>query len=288
VRALIEIKPEMLSVNALLAFCMTLLACSISPAECVPPHYREAQVWEKSKTTVLMAVSMQLRDFAPSRLVCLAAAFKQKYPGRSDISIMIFSSHEVAKRYTVGRGDYGPVKGAKQRQLQSYVYWIRQLHAIYVYDNEKREEYIEIKSLGSDFDSPYDTRIDLPSVESPHCRLEMDGRCLLAIEEILYPADLLKAGVSGTVTLTGTILRNGKIADVKVNDGVVKPGEPRYKLVDEAMKILNSWRFEEAKRQSAFQLSFVYQFDPSLPERGWSTATFALPNQVTISGRTYK
>lgn len=73
--------------------CLILLLVQISFAQCKPPKYRKGFVLADSKSRVWMGISIQLEDFAPEKLVCLAAALKKHYHDSKEINILIFSSH---------------------------------------------------------------------------------------------------------------------------------------------------------------------------------------------------
>jgi len=234
-----------------------------------------------------MAISIQLSDFVPERLVCLAGAFKHHYQDRENVTILIFSSFDAAKRYLPIQPDYLLAKGARQQKFQSHAWWVSQLHATYFYSADKRQEYIIIKPLGSEGErpeEPYDTRIDLPVATTPHCRLEISSRCLLALEAIHYPGDALKAKASGTVTLAGKFARDGKLAGIQVAVANGNPADKTELLTKSALQNLKTWRLEKAQHPDAFRITFSYGIDSSLPHRGEVDVKLALPNQVSIRG----
>lgn len=204
--------------RGLLACCLALLAPASSYGQCVAPEYRAGRVLEDSASTVLATVSMPLSDFAPGRLVCLAAALMKQYLGRTRITILVFSSEDAARYYhgDVQAGDFGPPKNAIEAMLQDATWSAKQLHALYSYDAGKREEYIALKPLGFSSALPHDTRITLPVVMLPSCRLEVRDRCLLALDTISYAAGAYQAKMSGSVTLAGTITRDGSITRIEV------------------------------------------------------------------------
>lgn len=253
-------------------------------AKCEPPRYNIGQVWEQSTSAVLMSASLRVADFSPQRLVCLAEALKEKYAGRNHIDILIFSSLDAARRYSPAQADYATTIEKNGKAYDPHWFFARQLHAKYFYDGAQQEEYIDIKPMGSDGQGPYDTRIKLPVAATPHCRFEINHRCLLALEDIVYPGDALKEKVSGAVTLTGTIARDGQTIVIQVAGVNARPNEKTELLSKAALQNLKTWRFEEAHNQDALRITFSYVIDPSLPHRGEVGVKLALPNQVTISG----
>lgn len=270
--------------RTLLACCIALLAFAAASAKCTAPRYREGQLWENSDSTVLMSVSVPLQDFAPERLICLAQAFRDRYQERKSITILIFSSPEAAKRYLPRQADNLPPKTIKEQRLQSSAFWLSQLHGLYSYNVDAHQEYLDIRPVGSDIEGPFDTRIDLPVATTPHCRFETSGRCLLALEDVTYPSDALKARISGTVTLTATIASDGKIKGIHVAHASANPAEKMEILSKAAAHDLATWRLEGAPHEDPFQITFSYVIDTTLPRPGDVTVKVALPNQVTIRG----
>lgn len=274
----------------LLAFlCWVGFAASAS-ARCPALQYHKGQVWEDSPSNVFMSVSIPLDDFAPSRLICLAEDFKKRYHDRKSITILIFGSRDAAVRYTPSPPDYAPANGLKEQKLQNPNFWRSQLHGFYLYDTDKREDYLDIRPFGSDAEGgPYDTRINLQAVEKPVCRLEVSGRCLLALQHISYPDAALSEKVSGTVTLSGSITRGGRIANVKATEIHVDPPAKQETLVNEAIQNLETWRVEAKSTQDPIRITYSYVIDPSLnipvAYHRNVDVQLRLPNQITIRGR---
>jgi hypothetical protein len=213
----------------------------------------------------------------PDRLVCLAKALKYKYRDRGSISVYIFSSYGAAKRYFPFPAvvDFSSVEPLK---------WARQMHASYFYDVSKGEEYLEVMPLGASQGGIYDTRIDLPVVSKPQCRLELNHRCLVALDEITYPTRAVEAKISGLVTLTGTIARDGLMRDIQLVESNVNPGSGREQLVNEALHNLASWQFASGGHRDTVRITYRYILDPSLTFPG-PAVEVALPDQVVIRAR---
>ena len=65
--------------------CLALCWVVVASAQCHPPHYRDGSIWVDDPDLVFITISMPLRDFTPSKLVCLAASLKQRYKDRSRV-----------------------------------------------------------------------------------------------------------------------------------------------------------------------------------------------------------
>jgi hypothetical protein len=242
-------------------------------AECRAPSFREGYVWEDSQSSVMMNISLRTSDFAPERLVCLAAALKHRYSDRKQISIVMFSSFAGAKKHTV------PFFGDSPKPR---VNWSLQNHAIYSFDADKREEYVEIMPFGQN--RSFETKINLPVTSTPHCTLEMAGRCLLALASIEYPWNALKSKVSGTVTLEAVIARDGTVTGVRSIGPGVQPHEGQHLLVNAALQNLRTWYFEAGPHQDPIRIAYSYTIDSS-GTAGHSSFQFDLPSKVEIRGR---
>lgn len=223
-----------------------------------------------------MYISIRPGDFSLDNLICLAQNLKESHPEWKSAMIVIFSSHNAAKYYQLSSVENLP--GAV---------WGKQLHAEYDFDAGAHEKYLLIMPLGdkksSSFNT-YTTRIDLPVATTPHCHLEMNGRCLFMLEDPKYPSDASKAKISGTVTLTGTIARDGKMTDVQVAEASSTPSEGKDLLMREAVNNLKTWRLEPAQRQDTIRTTYSYTIDRSLPQKGQTDVQLALPNEITIRG----
>jgi len=104
------------------------------------------------------------------------------------------------------------------------------------------------------------------------------------LRNIFYPAAALKQKTSGSIALTGTIARSGKITDIKVAEVNVEPAEGRDLLANEAVRNLMTWRFEPREHEDALRIAYTYTIDNALPYRGQTQIQWALPNEVTIKG----
>lgn len=239
---------------------------------CSVPKYREGHVWEDTPSSLMMNISIRIADFAPARLVCLAKALQRRYSDRTQISIPIFSSRAAAKHYThVFGGDFV----GKPR-----VMWELQMHALYSFDADKRQDYMAIMPFGSS--GQFETRINLPATVIPKCTLEITDRCLLALDDLKYPWDALNTKASGTVTVVGVIARDGMVKDVALAPEP-NPGEIHGLLVEAALKNLKTWRFETASHSDPIRIAYSYIIETS-GSAGHTSFQFDLPRKVEIRG----
>jgi len=257
-----------------LATCIILASGASAYTQCPAPQYRKGIVWEDSKSTVNMYISIRLRDFSPSRLVCLAKSLRERYRDRKSITIYIFSSREAAKHWV----------SMQQEETRKHAELGAEMHGAYFCDADKHEEYLLIipDPRKSYIGAPFDTRIDLPISGTPQCRLQMNSRCLLAFRHPNYPSEALKVKASGTVTLTGTITRDGKMTDVRIAEAAANPPEGRASLANSTLENLKAWRFEPAQHKDAVRITYSYKIDASLASKGQVDVDFALPSQIVI------
>jgi len=263
-----------------LATCLAFGTGTYAVASGGVPRYRTGIVWEDSKSKVVMQISIRLDDFAPGKLVRLAELLKDRYRDHEYIGILIFSSHYAAVHCNpVPYGD-----GSRTREGDRSQSCLEQLHANYSYDAKKSEEHLDIiPGRGAVDGGTWATRIDLPLVGTPQCRLQINGRCLIALSDFLYPSDALKTKASATITLTGTITQRGSMDDVRIVEAVTNPRDERGLFVKEALHNLRTWRFEGAPRRDGVRITYRYAIDASLAPGG-KNVQFALPDEVVISG----
>lgn len=65
------------------------------------------------------------------------------------------------------------------------------------------------------------------------------------------------------MTLTGTIARDGKMADIRVAETNVIPTEGKDELADVVKRNLSSWRFAAAPHSDAIRLTYLFRTDAS-------------------------
>ena len=249
---------------------LMLSAASIFCAECDPPHYREGAIFADRDSVLVQSISMPLVDFTAGKLVCLATALKERYRDYHHITISIFSSHEASRTLIYG-----------QESNHETMKTLSQMHAEYSFDAGKHEDYVEIMPTGAlpgnsfPRPGPFSTRIDLPAETTPHCNLEIDNRCLIALQQFPYPAKLLNGKPSGSVTLAATITRAGKVDHIRVVKAESISASP-------AIQNLASWRLEPGPRDESIQITYSYAIDDSLRQMDGMQVQWALPIAVSI------
>jgi hypothetical protein len=251
-------------------------------AACVPPAFEIGQSVSETQSLVILNVSVQPIDFTRQRLVCLAEVLRQRYREASRISVLIFSSPEAARDYTVVRGDDAPPVHGRYDASANV---IRQLHASYEYSSEDSENFIVLKPLGNDRGGPFDTRIDLPVTAPTKCDYEIRSRCLVALDEVVYPIEALLAHTVAAVPLTATIDKDGAVINVR-EAGSAKGRSPAESvLAQEAAENLRTWRFEASQHIDRLRVIYRYQINGTVPPRGGSVrVTLRLPSQVVVQG----
>jgi TonB family protein len=240
-------------------------------AQCRPPHYREGAMLADSNSVLVQSISIPLVDFTPRKLVCLATSLKERYRDYHYITINIFSSHEASRTLIYG-----------QESNRETMETLSQMHAEYSFDVDKHEDYVEIMPTGafpgSSFPrpGPFSTKIDLPASFPPHCQLEIDNRCLIALESPSYPDQAQKRKASGTVALAARITRTGKVDRIRV---------VRAESISESAAIQNlaSWRLEPGPRDEPLRITYSYAIDNSLRHTDGMQIQWALPNAVSIT-----
>lgn len=240
---------------------------------CPAPPFRAGKVLVDSPSEIDLHISISLQDFAPGRLICLATELKQRYGGRN-VWAAIFSSHEAAVAYSPVTVEENPVFRAAQAKL----------HAFYTYDKAKEEDQLLILPDGLNHQpgSPLTTRIDLPVDGTASCRVELDSRCLLDFRHMDYPSVQAFEQLSGTVTLSGNVGRDGRLSNMMFLDANVNPPERQSLLVDWAKQNFCTWRFEVAKHKDPVRITYHFEISDPFPAWPETHVSFRLPSDVTI------
>lgn len=255
----------------LLVVALALITNTGIAAECRVPRYRVGHVWEDNRASIMLNISIRMSDFAPDKLLCLSDALKRQYANRQRILIMMFSSHDAAKNYTTPIETYtiGPRTN-----------WSRSNHATYAFNADKRDESLILMPIGQI--STFATKIELPAASPPPCALQIAGRCLLGLDEIVFPEEARKSTASGTVTLEGVIDRRGQVRQLRVVDTEHSADASDSSFGRAALQNLSTWRFAPAREPTALRIAYeyliAYESISSFPDN----IRFDLPHKVGI------
>ena len=258
-----------------------LAVATSAAAECTQLSYHVGRNYiEPNGWKGLIQVSLRPGDITVDNLVCMADGFRTHHPEWADIMLLFFSSEEAADNWQPGYGDSDVLLPTEK--------WDSEMRAAYILDVTNPEEHLDIMPLGwNDGADEYNTRIDLPNATTPpHCRLEIKDRCLLAFTLPAYP-DAWKRSVSGAVTFSGRIGRDGKMAGIRVAEAESTPPDAQTFLIREALANLKTWQLEPRLSEDTFEITYSYVIDPSgraeQPE-----VQLALPDRITISASPHK
>jgi hypothetical protein len=254
----------------LAAVCLAHVLVTCGFALCHAPKYRQGLTLVDSKSEAVANISIDLKDFTPSKLSCLAGILNDRYRGRKRITVSIFSSPEAAT-HSMAVLPPEPTKVDYER--------LAQLHAYYLYDAETREDYIVLMPdpmIGNP-NAPTNTKINLTALAAPACKLEINNRCLLKFQHIR----LTGQDESGSITLSARIERNGSVSSVRVIDGNTNPSSPQHALAYFALQNLKSWHFERSQHEDAIKIVYSLEHVDRPLEHG-ENVEFMLPDKVRI------
>jgi TonB family protein len=227
-------------------------------ADCVVPTYRTfLNTIGPEGGSANLSVSPD--DFSVATLLCLANALNRQHPDWKRVSVFIFSSDREAS-------DYSGIQVAARSDVA------RAVRARLEFDGAARALTLMPIGVGSDYfvHAPgppalqelwgprlYDTTIRIPSTAAPACRLAIQRRCLLALEAFAYPEEAVRDQFAGTVTIRGTVGRDGRVTG-EVVDGSKNPVIERA-----ALHNVSTWWVDPAPREDHFQITFTYVIDPA-------------------------
>ena len=228
-----------------------------------------------------MSISVPRQDLAPNRLVCLASSLRESYSDRSEIVVSVFSSLRAASH------SIGALSG--QEDTKENLDAFAQLHARYVFSAQRHEDYVETIPMHEPYTRRemklYNTRIDLPTADIPPCHLQVNGRCLIALNDVAYPYEALKRGVVGLVTVRATIGRSGTISGIRIVKVQSATAHAKNLLEKAAVENLSSWRAEPGQRTESIRITYSFMIDDSLPNKGQTQVQWSLPSDVVVKGK---
>jgi hypothetical protein len=218
-----------------------------------------------------------------------------------DVVLLLFSSEEAALKFDAGgMSDFRVVVDATGKAVDSEDIgrFRKELRGLYLLDVRHFQEYLTMTPVGLKGGDLYDTQINFPVSASPHCRLEVSNRCVLALQPFIYPKEELKAHTSAAVTLIGAVAKDGTVS-ASIDPNGAHPAIPDDPLARAALNNLMTWWLEPAASQATFQITYSYVIDPALTanridrtlsnqplaqEGGVVDVQLSLPTQITIRG----
>ena len=201
-----------------------------------------------------------------------------EYFATSDVLVLIFHSREAATWFDpTGMSDGPGFRGDLRAQIE-----LREGSAtVRITPIGMMSPYFQPTWRGDAIigEAVYDTRLPLPLPLTPHCRLEIDDRCLLALSTLQYPADLANAGIAGEVSVYVTADRTGLRTTVVAEKSAIPAA-----LVQAAIENLKTWRLEVSTHATTFRVTLVYVLDGAFHGL-YPDVAFDLPGRVTIRAR---
>jgi TonB family protein len=296
-------------VTLVIAALMSLLTASPAVAACTEPRYQTGRDFTNDQLgLVALHVAVDRSDLSVERLACLAEHLRDRNPHWKRGSVLIFGSLSAARDFVGGNVEV-PYQGRASNPRQQAVldaFWDsqRQLRATYAFDVDKAEQSLTISpfgTVGAELGAVWDTTFRLPLRGSERCRLELKGRCVMSIGRmreypIPYPAEALRRQISGAVTVTATVARDGSITVGEVSKR--SSGTADDTLETAAVENLKTWLVEPSARGESIRITYSYTIDrslmadsPSIEQRhvvnaedGRVQVTFDLPDRITIRG----
>jgi hypothetical protein len=213
-----------------------------------------------------MQVSLAASHFTLENLTCLVQKLKTDHSSKA-ITVFVFDSRYAADEFVPSAMERSP----------SIARSFKQLRATYAFDPDSHDEHVDLNLLGFDRESQFDSRIDLTSDRPPQCRFKLAGRCLVAFDTMdeLDDPPMRRAG---TVTLTGVIGRDGKMANTRV---ATSAGKASDRFVRAAVNNLKVWCFEARSHSDTIRITYTSS-DATSTDVPNAELQIQLPSNVSI------
>ena len=196
-------------------------------------------------------IAIDPKDVSLRALLCLADRLEQEHPGWTKVRAAIFDSTDAADHYSF---EWRAVNSAVGQRRELAYESLRR--ALYVVDESAGVRYLELRLFGSD-DQRYKTRIDLPTKGQPRCPVEVNRRCLLVAHAPVVSEGSF-ASLSGSITLSAEVQRDGTFKSVRVTKAAVAPPEATEFLTSRVAASLQTWKLDSASSED--QLTIDYEF----------------------------
>jgi hypothetical protein len=258
-------------IRMLTAACLAFILETCALAQCHAPDYLQGGTLFDSKSEIITNISVNVQDFTPNKLACLARSLKEHYRGRNRVIVSIFSS-QAAATYLVS-AVLPPEPDAEDYEM------FKQLHASYVFRTDIHDDYVLLMPdpMIDNAASPINTKIDLSTATIPPCQLQINARCLLEFDHI----DLVGHEATSTVTLTAEIERSGSVSDVQVVGTDKNSSNAQQAFADFAAHNLKSWWFESSRNKDGIRIVYSIERVTTPLEHGINVQ-FVLPDRVNI------
>jgi hypothetical protein len=198
---------------------------------CAPPPYVVGPFNIRGESLRAVAVAIAPQDFTREKLRCLARVLKEKYSHPTALAFTIFDSKSALAHYA------GRPAGPDARSLAI----ISHVHAIYF--RYPREEYLEIKPVGTDDTGALDSRIDLASNQPTDCKAAIRDRCLMLVGQL--GSHVASGATPKEVQLHAQIARDGRVPRVQIlNQDSQGSSRTFARWVAEQVR---TWRFESGE-----------------------------------------
>jgi TonB family protein len=229
-------------------------ASAASAQECKPISFEQVRQDIGPRNGIGVArIVLRVEDVTLENLVCLQQTLKAAHRDWTSVDVLVFTSRAAAVSFNFG---VDTIVGAFERELRA-LYWIGASQA---------GDSLILTPLGWQLlqGEDYNTVVMFPVEQTPRCRIRLNRRCVLALERIRYPLEALRHSASGTVTLSGTIDKQGNPNHVEVAAVDVAGAAQRDVLIESALDNLRTWRLEPSLEEESFRVTFTFSLDPSL------------------------
>jgi hypothetical protein len=194
------------------------------------------------------------RDLNMPGFICVASRLRQDHPRWRQVRVGIFDAADGAERYDFDWESKPKVEGmAADRRYE------RLRRATYVLNTAGHEEYVLLRLFALQKEK-YESRIDLPVKGQPRCRVEIEERCVVAIDYPLH-MELDNRPIEGMVTVSGKITKEGTLAGLRADAVNSGSSTDISRLTEAALANLATWRMDPAARETPFTVSYRFVVD---------------------------
>ncbi len=257
--------------KTLRAVCFVLSMCTAAFCQCETFRYKKGPNFSSATLRKgVLRIAVRPSEFSIARLFCFGRGLKEKHPDWQIINIEVFSSNRAAKNFVSPGTDAGAMAYR----------WKKYLFASYDYNASEGKEYILMTPFGFETREPLATTLDLTRGYTDQCRIALSGRCALLLDPIEYPADLRHKGITGAVSLAGTITPGGRITDIHLVGSNITRGPDQTLLTVAATQNLTSWQLERRSHSDPIQVTYTFVVEG--PSTNRESFQFELPDRILV------